>query len=387
MAAFLKFFCIKLFLATVFIEVWIHFFPSLCSFFHPLLDSYDSLRYNHDAYVYAGGDDHYYGEILSNPVIVLYGGLIYKFTFFHPWWITFFNSVISSLGSWILYKSILPFLSCRKMKEIFWLSQLMPVLIGYEAILGKELFYITGFKLLTASLVYLFFYKKGEYNKAGLLLMWIMVIVLSAIRSILLPFFILGLACYYLKPVWFLLFTVISASFAFISIDHYQMQILKDLNRENSSSNPVFQLLRVYLLTESPFVNLTGGFFRFIIYLIYPFPLLIPDIFKWMGNKSEQMCTGLLTMSEQINFFWQILLLVLMDKIPVKSFTTGSIKVGRYLFWFTIACLLFYSYSFPLLHARYRIFFFIPFIGSVFIIKKLYRKVVAGLGTSQMKPV
>ena len=256
MRVFLKFFCIKLFLGTVFILIWIHFFPSLYAFFHSVVDSYDSLRYNHDAYVYAGGNDHYYGEILTNPAIILYGGLIYKFTFFHPWWITFFNSVISSLGSWILYKSLLPFLNCRKMKEIFWLSQLMPVFIAYEAILGKELFYLTGFKLLIASLIYLFFYKKGEYSLPGLLLMLVLVIVFSSIRSILLPFFILGVTCYYLKPKWLLLFTVISASLAFITISCYQMQVLIDLNRDNGSSNPAFQFLRVNLLTASPFINL-----------------------------------------------------------------------------------------------------------------------------------
>ncbi len=374
MRVFLKFFCIKLFLGTVFIFIWIHFFPTLYAFFHSLVDSYDSLRYNHDAYVFAGGDDHYYGEILTNPAIVIYGGLIYKFTFFHPWCITFFNSVISSLGSCILYKSLLPFLSCRKMKEIFWLSQLMPVFIAYEAILGKELFYLTGCKLLIASFIYLFFYKKGQYSLPRLLLMWFLVIVLSSMRSILLPFFILGLACYYLKPKWLLLFTVISASLAFSTISPYQMQVLIDLNRDNGSSNPVFQFLRVNLLTASPFINLISGFFRFVIYLIYPFPLVLPNIFK-LGNNSEQMCTGLLTISEQMNFFWQLGLLVLIDKVPVKLFSDQSIKVWQYLFWLSISYLLFFSYSFPLLHARYRIFFFIPFVCMAFMIKKLDRRV------------
>lgn len=380
MGTFLKFFGLKLFLASIFIEVWIHFFPSLYSFYHPLVDSYDSLRYNHDAYVYAGGNDEYYGEILSNPAIVLYGGLIYKLGFFHPWWITFFNSLISSLGSFILYKSLLPFLNSRKMKEIFWLSQLTPVLIGYEAILGKELFYLTGFRLLIASLVYLFFYKKKDYNRYGLVLMLVLVVLLSFVRSVLLPFFVLGLACYYLKPGWFLLFTVMGASLAFTTIDSHQMQVWKDLNLENSSSNPAFQFLRVFLLTESPLVNVPAGFLRFIIYLFYPFPLFIPDIFRLTGYNSEQLCTGLLTVTEQLNFWWQLLLLVLIDKVPVNTFSARSISVWQYLFWYMMACLLFFSYSFPLLHARYRIFFFIPFAGMVFIIKKLYKRRVETLG-------
>ena len=375
MSVFLKFFCIKLLLGTVFILIWLHFFPSTYAFFHSVVDSYDSLRYNHDAYVFAGGNDQYYGEILTNPAMILYGGMIYKLTFFHPWCITFFNSVISSLGSWILYKSLLPFLSCRKMKEIFWLSQLMPVFIAYEAILGKELFYLTGFKLLLASLIYLFYYKKGEYSLIVVMLMLFLVIVLSSMRSILLPFLILGLACYYLKPKWLLLFTLISASLAFITISSFQMQVMIDLNHDNGSSSPVFQFLRVNLLTASPFINLISGFFRFVIYLIYPFPLVLPHIFN-LGNNSEQMCTGLLTISEQLNFFWELGILVLINKIPVILFSAQSIKVWQYLFWLSISYLLFFSYSFPLLHARYRIFFFVPFICMTFIIKKLDRRVV-----------
>lgn len=372
MLVFLRFFCVKLLLGTFFILIWTHFFPSLYDFFHSSVDSYDSLRYNHDAYVYAGGSGHYYGEVLTNPAVIIYGGLIYKFTFFHPWCITFFNSVISSLGSFILYKSLLPFLSCRKMREIFWLSQLMPVLIAYEAILGKELFYLTGFKLLITSLVYLFYYKKGKYNFPGVLLMWLLVIVLSSIRSILIPFFILGLACYYLKPKWLLLFTVMCASLAFLTITTHQMQVMIDLNHDNGSSNQVFQFLRVNLLSASPFVNLISGFFRFFIYLMYPFPLVLPHIFT-MGTTSEQMCTRLLTVSEQMNFFWQLGLLILIDKVPVKLFSVQSIKVWEYLFWLSISYLLFFSYSFPLLHARYRIFFFVPFICMGFMIKKLSR--------------
>jgi hypothetical protein len=398
MSVFTKFFLIKLLLGTLFIFVWTGCFPSLRDFFNPVMDSYDSLRYNHDAWVFATGGNRYFGEILTNPVIVIYGGWIYRYTFLHPWWILFFNTWISACSSWVLYKSFLPFLSSKKMKEIFWLSQLMPVFIAYEAILGKEVFYLAGDKLLLAFLIRLFFHKqekspavllkfpgthsqrrpRGWKRGSAVLLgcLLIVVILLAYIRTILLPFLFLGILCYYLKPAWFLMITLVTATLVFLSIDQDQLLMWKELNRENGSSNPVFQWLRVFLLSESPWTNSISGLLRYIIYLVYPFPLVLPDIFKLMGIfklagiHSEQMCTRLLTVSEQVNFWWQVLLLGLLDRVPVKSFTADALKIGKYLFWFSMGNLLFFAESFPLLHARYRIFFFTSFVGMIWVVKR-----------------
>lgn len=366
---FILFFIIKLFFATVCVFIWISPFQNLNSFFNCSIDSFDSLRYNHDAYVIATGNGEFFGEVFKNSFSVILGGILYKYFLLHPWIITLFNTLVSTVSTWILYNSLKDIMTNRRVKEIFFLSQFIPTVIIYEAILGKEVFYMAGYKLIFAISAYLFFSKKGiQWNK--IMLLFILVLIISLIRPILLPGIIIAISSYFIKPNFFIPLVIFCGTLAMLIFFVPDFESLKMINDSTPSSNPLMQYLRTFFITDSPIFNIVGGFFRFILYTIYPFPLVFPNIVSYLSLQSpEDKCSSILTMFDQISFWWQLMIFWLIYKTSKNYFSDYEFNAWKYYFFLSIYLLLFFSFTYTLIHARYRIFYFIMQFSMIFIFK------------------
>lgn len=368
------FFSIKILISTIAIFIWINHFTSLDAFFNPKLLSFDSLRYNHDAYIFAIGSRKFFGDILMNTFTVLYGGFIYKFIFLHPWFITFFNCLISCLSTFILYKSLNKVLITKKLEQIFFLSQFVPTVIIYESILGKEVFYIAGFKLLFAVIAFIFF-SNYRTKIIKILLYLFFIILISLFRPVLIPCLFIVFVGYYLKPTKFMLLTVLLSTIALMTVFSNVADQLAQANTDVPSTNPIMQALREYFFNTNPIFNLFGGLFRFFLYLFYPFPLIIPNFFAYNNTfEGEDKCSILLTICDQLSFWFELFLIFCLNKIKIHKIDYEYLSKIKYLFYSNLCCLIFIAFSFTMIHARYRVFIFTLFFTNLFIVKKMYKR-------------
>ncbi len=360
MKLFLKLLFLKLLLSLSFLFLWLYPHKDIFSFFNPDTSNvYDSFRYGHDAYVLATGGIDFMGEVLNNPIIVIYAGLLYKYVFVHPIIVTLVNSLISISFSFFLYKSLRNYLMTDVSKLFFWASQFSPVIIAYEAILGKEIFYLTGFKCVIVSLVYLFFHK-GKSRIWISAWYFLLALLFCFVRPILLIFFAIGIMARYLKTKYLLVASFVLGMAAFLIQGVNDIGYLKELNETVTSSNPIFQVLRSFLLSDSLSTNLIGGIARLFIYIVYPFPLILPEIWRFDLSKPFDWGSILLTCSEQFNFIYLGILLFIMS-LSKNYYEVARSQQNpfRYLFRSIAGQMIFFAVSLPFISSRYRIFMFV----------------------------
>ncbi|MDI9364547.1 MAG: hypothetical protein QM541_06330 [Flavobacterium sp.] len=363
MKVFLSIFSVKLCLSTIFIFFWISFFPNLYSLFNPSSDNFDSIRYNHDAYLMAKGASSGFWALEKNAFTIKYGSIIYKLFFTHPWFVTFFNCLISSITTYLLYVKLQHFFVDKALKIVFWLSNFFPIIIAYESILGKEVFYLAGFKIMLILLVVFFHSPKRRYCKIEMFVLILAFFVFAYSRPVLFPYFAVGFFAYYLDFKWTFFLSGILGSLVFFTLKNNDILYLQRQNVENVSFYPSFQALRELLFSKSLFQNCIYGLGRFLVYLFYPFPLILPNLAFLKESNATLKCTRLLTVCEQLSFFWQ-LIIITFTFLHVKM-SLISEKIWLHFFLISIGCEVVLSYSFPLLHARYRIFFFITYFAFI----------------------
>lgn len=367
--SFLFYVVIKLSLTCLAIALWL--LPVKAPEIYEIFGT-DTLRYSHDAYILAIGSNDFYGYIHSNPFVIRYGGFVYKYFLGNHYGVGLVNAVISIVSTGVLFFEVRKFTSQRIVTILFFLCHFFPVIILNEALLGKEVFYLAGLKLSLALLLRMEFRKGfamfGSYRNITILFG---ILLLSMSRILVLAGLVVVVVKVILKKrVFVFVACVCIGILAFMSKERsLSFQIEKMERNMSEGKSKSFQVLKTITSSDSHYISTMQSPFRMFIYMIYPFPLIVPEVWNLDLSGGARYYSQLLLYSEQSSMLLIIAIVCWSIMGRRIQFSDRETELVKNVILFSLCMLIIVSITFPFIHARYRIFYHLLFFAFAIIIK------------------